>query len=44
MRHHEQQSLPQHPVQGSAESPAWEPVQAPEGFGDGGAKDQPEEL
>lgn len=39
-RHHEQQSLPRHPLQGSAGSPAWEPVKVPEVFGDGAASDR----
>ena len=41
---HEQQSLPRHPLRGGAGSPAREPAQAQEVFGDCGASDQPEEL
>ena len=40
----EQQSLPRHPLRGGAGSPAREPAQAQEVFGDCGASDQPEEL
>ena len=41
---HEQQSLPRHPLRGGAGSPAQEPAQMQEVFGDCGASDQPEEL
>ena len=40
----EQQSLPRHPPRGGVGSPAWEPAQAQQVFGDCGASDQPEEL
>ncbi|ELW64090.1 hypothetical protein TREES_T100006647 [Tupaia chinensis] len=43
VKHHEEQSLSRHPVQGGAGSPARETEQAPEVFGNGGATDKVEE-
>lgn len=42
--HHKQQSLSYHPLRGAAGSPALEPAQVPEVFGDSGVVDQLEEL